>query len=133
MFRFQLWLIGLTGIDLTQFSAAGLSALSFWFDIIFPFVVLFVVSLMTKPNSEPILRQFYARVHTPAHADPEIDAIEVRKRIEDPSIIEREKIFPHSNWEFWKLSKSDIVGFTLCWVGVGIILLFYLVLAHIGA
>jgi SSS family solute:Na+ symporter len=132
MFRFQVWLIGLTGIDLAGFSAAGLSALSFWFDIVFPFLVLFIVSLLTKPNSEPVLRQFYARVHTPAHADPEIDAREVRRRIEDPSLIEREKIFPNTNWEFWKLSRADIVGFSLCWVGVAVILLVYLIIAHIG-
>jgi SSS family solute:Na+ symporter len=133
MFRFQLWLIGLTGIDLTQFSSAGLSALSFWFDIIFPFVVLILVSLVTKPNSDSVLRQFYARVHTPAHADPEVDAREVRKRIEDPTIIEREKIFPHSNWEFWKWSRTDIVGFSLCWLGVAVILGIYLLLARVGS
>jgi SSS family solute:Na+ symporter len=133
MFRFQVWMIGLTGLDLTAFSAAGLSAMSFWFDILFPFVVLFAVSLVTKPNSEPVLRQFYARVHTPAHADPEIDAREVRKRIEDPEIVERDKIFPHSNWEFWKLGRADLLGFGLCWVGVAVILLLYILIAHIGA
>ena len=51
MFRFQIWVIGLTGIDLTTFSKAGLSAISFLFDIIFPFLVLFIVSVFTKPNS----------------------------------------------------------------------------------
>jgi solute:Na+ symporter, SSS family len=132
-FRFQLWIIGLTGIDLTSFSKAGLSATSFLFDIIFPFLVLFVVSLITKPNSETVLRQFYARVHTPAHADAEYDALEVRKRIEDPSLVEHDKMFPGTNWEFWKLTKQDIVGFGLCWVGVGAIVLLYLLVMHAGS
>ncbi len=133
MFRFQLWLVGLTGIDLTAFSKAGLSALSFLFDIIFPFLVLFVVSLFTKPNSELVLREFYARVHTPAVADQEKDAIEVKKRVEDPSLVEQDKMFPGTNWEFWKLTKKDMMGFGLCWLGVGAIVLLYIVLTQLGS
>jgi hypothetical protein len=133
MFRFQLWMIGLTGIDLTNFSKAGLSASSFLFDIIFPFLVLFIVSLFTKPNGEAILREFYARVHTPAVADQELDAIEVRKRIEDPSLVEQDKMFPGTNWEFWKLTRQDAIGFGLCWLGVGVIVLIYLVITKLGS
>ncbi len=133
MFRFQIWIIGLTGIDLTTFSKAGLSAISFLFDIIVPFLVLFIVSLFTKPNSEGVLQEFYARVHTPAVADQELDAIEVRKRLEDPSLVERDKMFPGSNWEFWKLTKKDAIGFGLCWLGVGAIVVLYLVLMQIGS
>ena len=133
MFRFQIWLIGLTGIDLTTFSSAGLSALSFLFDIIFPFVVLFVVSLITKPNSERVLREFYARVHTPSLANAKLDAIEVQKRIEDPSLVERDKMFPGTNWEFWRLTKKDVIGFGLCWVGVAVIVGIYILITHIGS
>ncbi len=132
MFRFQLWLIGLTGIDLTNFTSAGLSALSFLFDIIFPFVALFVISLFTKPNSERVLREFYARVHTPAVADAERDASEVQKRIDDPSLVERDKMFPGTNWEFWKLTKADVIGFSLCWVGVAAIVGIYILITKIG-
>ena len=131
MFRFQIWLIGLTGIDLTTFSKAGLSAISFLFDIIFPFLVLFIVSLFTKSNSERVLQEFYARVHTPAMANQELDAIEVQKRIDDPALVEQDKMFPGTNWEFWKLTKKDMVGFGLCWLGVGAIVLLYIVLMNI--
>ncbi len=133
MFRFQIWIIGLTGVDLTNVSKAGLSAISFLFDIIFPFVVLFIVSVFTKPNNEHVLREFYARVHTPAIADPELDAIEVRKRIENPSLVDQDKMFPGTNWEFWKLTRSDMVGFGLCWLGVGVIVMLYIVLMQIGS
>ena len=133
MFRFQLWMIGLTGVDLTSCSKAGLSALSFLFDIIFPFVVLFVVSLMTRPNNEHILREFYARVHTPAMADAEADAAAVKQRVDDPSLVEHDKMFPGTNWEFWRPTRHDLVGFGLCWVGVGVIVLLYVLLTKIGA
>ncbi|MDP4198914.1 MAG: sodium:solute symporter family protein [Bacteroidota bacterium] len=133
LFRFQLWVIGLTGVDLRTCSKAGLSAMSFLFDIFFPFFVLFIVSLFTRPNSERVLREFYARVHTPAHADPELDAIEVRRRIEDPELANRDKMFPGTNWEFWTLTKQDMIGFGLCWLGVGGIILLYLLLMRIGS
>ncbi len=133
LFRFQLWVVGLFGINLTSFSKAGLSATSFLFDIVFPFVILFIVSVITRPNSERVLREFYARVHTPAIANTEQDAIEVLKRIDDPSLVERDKIFPHTNWEFWKLTKQDYIGFGLCWLGVVAIVGLYLLLTHIGS
>ncbi len=133
MFRFQIWMIGLTGIDLASSSKAGLSAISFLFDIVFPFFVLFIVSLFTKPNSESVLQEFYARVHTPALADQELDAIEVAKRIQDPTLVEQDKMFPGTNWEFWKLTKKDLIGFGLCWVGVGVIVLLYIVLMQLGS
>jgi len=133
MFRFQIWIIGLTGMDLTTFSKAGLSAVSFLFDIIFPFAVLFIVSLVTKPNSDLVLRQFYARVHTPAVADQELDEVEVQKRIDDTALVERDKMFPYTNWEFWKLTKRDVVGFGLCWLGVGAIVGLYYLIVRIGA
>ena len=126
-------MIGLSGIELTNFSKAGLSAVSFLFDIIFPFVVLFVVSLITKPNSEHVLRQFYARIHTPAIADQAQDAREVQKRIEDPSLVEQDKMFPGTNWEFWRLTKRDVIGFGLCWLGVAAIVGLYYLIAGIGA
>ena len=132
MFRFQLWIIGLTGIDLANCSKAGLSALSFLFDIIVPFLILFIVSLLTKPNTETVLDEFYARVHTPSIADPEQDRTEVQKRIDNPELVERDKMFPRTNWEFWKLTKRDIIGFGLCCVGVVAIIGIYLLLTHIG-
>lgn len=132
LFRFQLWIIGRTGLDLRGFSKAGLSALSFLFDIVFPFAVLFIVSLLTRPNSKPVLDQFYARIHTPALADGDLDAAEVQRRVSDPSLVERDKMFPGTNWEFWKLTKSDYIGFGLCWLGVAAIVGMYILLTHIG-
>ena len=133
IFRFQLWVIGLFGVDLTAFSKASLSTASFGFDLIFPFLVLFAASLLTRPNSESVLREFYARVHTPAVADPERDREEVARRVKDPSLVEADKLFPNTNWEFWKPTKRDIWGFALCWVGVGAIILIYVAIMQIGS
>jgi len=133
VFKFQLWMLSKLGLPLKEFSKAGLSTASFAFDIIFPFIVLFIVSLLTKPNSEKVLREFYARVHTPAIADRELDSLEVQKRIDDPEIAERDKIFPYSNWEFPKPTRKDIWGFAACWAGVAIIIGLYIVIMSFGS
>lgn len=133
IFKFQLWMLSLLGLDLENFSKAGLSTASFAFDIIFPFIILFAVSLLTKPNSKKILEEFYARVHTPAIADREQDSIEVQKRIDDPELVEKNKIFPHTNWEFPKPTRTDILGFAACWAGVAIIIVLYVVIMNIGS
>src|SRR5207253_3149370 len=47
VFRFQIWILSKISLDVEEFSKAGLSTASFAFDIIFPFIVLFIVSLLT--------------------------------------------------------------------------------------
>lgn len=133
IFKFQIWVISLLGIDLTNYSKAGLSTASFLFDIFFPFLVLFAVSLMTRRNSEDVLRDFYARVHTPAVADQELDRMEVQRRIDNPQLVEDDKIFPNTNWEFWKPTRKDIVGFIVCWLGVGLVIALYVIVMNIGS
>lgn len=133
MFRSQVYLISLAGVDFTQMTKPQVATASFLFDIIFPFVVLFGVSLFTKRNSEKVLREFYAAIHTPVVADPEEDARRVQAAIDDPAIVERDKIFPGTDWEFWKPTKADIYGFILCWVLIGVIIWLYGAIMRIGA
>ncbi|MGQ9561694.1 MAG: sodium:solute symporter family protein [Candidatus Oleimicrobiaceae bacterium] len=133
IFRVQLYLISLLGFDLRGLAKPQLATLSFAFDIVFPFVVLILVSLVTKPNSEKVLREFYACVHTPAVADPQEDARRVREAIENPEIVERNKLFPGTNWEFWRPTKQDIWGFVICWILVGAIIGLYKLVMSIGA
>jgi len=133
MFRVQLYIISMMGVDLTQLSKPQLGTLSFAFDIVFPFLILFVVSFLTKPNSEKVLREFYACVHTPAVADQEEDARRVQAAVDDPDIVKRNKLFPDSNWEFWRPTKQDIWGFVICWILVGVIIWLYTVIMKIGA
>ena len=61
-----------------------------------------------------MLRDFYARINTPAVADPEEDARLVREKIENPELVEQNKMFPNTSIEFWKPTRFDIVGFVVC-------------------
>ncbi|MGH7596061.1 MAG: sodium:solute symporter family protein [bacterium] len=133
MFRTQVYLVSLAGIDFTQMTKAQVATASFVFDIIFPFVILFGVSLVTKRSSEKVLREFYAAIHTPVVADAEEDTRRVQAAIDDPDIVERDKLFPGTDWEFWKPTKADIYGFILCWVIIGVIIWLYGAIMQIGA
>jgi hypothetical protein len=62
-------------------------------------------------------------------ADPELDAKAVQFTMENPRRFDDRKLFPHSQWEFKKWNKVDSVGFLLCWVGVGgILMLLWMIL-----
>jgi SSS family solute:Na+ symporter len=131
-FRTQAYLFSLLGVDFTTMTKAHVLTASFVFDIIFPFVVLFLVSLVTKRNSEKVLREFYAAVHTPVVADADADARRVQAAIDDPAIVERNKLFPGTEWEFWKPTRADILGFIVCWLVIGVIIWLYSVIMGIG-
>lgn len=133
LFRVQLYFYHLLGFDLKSMNKALLSTLSFIFDIFFPFIVLFVVSMLSKPNSDEALNRFYACVLTPTIADQEQDEKNVEELVKNPELMKSKKLFPNSNWMFWKPTKMDIWGFIGCWVLVGIIILLYYIVANIGA
>jgi SSS family solute:Na+ symporter len=132
-FRVQVYLLSLLGVDFTHLTKPQVLTASFIFDIIFPFLILFGASLVTKRNSEKVLREFYAAIHTPVVADHEEDARRVQAAIDDHEIVERDKLFPGTDWEFWKPTKADIYGFILCWVVIGVIIWLYTAIMKIGA
>jgi SSS family solute:Na+ symporter len=131
-FKNQIYYCSLLGVPVETMSKAGLSTISLLFDIIVPFLVLFVVSLFTRRNSEKALGEFYAAVLTPTVADHAEDARRVREAIDNPEIVEQRKLFPHTDWMFWKPTKWDIWGFVGCWVLVAAIIGLYVFLMSIG-
>jgi len=132
VFRNQLFYLSKLGVPVHKMTKAQLATLSFIFDIIFPFIVLFGISLITKRNSEKTLREFYGAIHTPAVADQEEDERRVKQAVENPEMVEKKKLFRGTDWEFWKPDKWDIWGFVLSWVVVGIIILLYILIMRIG-
>ena len=91
------------------------------------------MSFITKPNSEKTLREFYGAILTPAVADLDEDTRRVKEAVDNPEIGKQRKLFPNSNWEFWKPDKWDIWGFILAWVMVVVIIFLYIFIMKIGA
>jgi solute:Na+ symporter, SSS family len=131
-FKDQIYLCSLIGIPVETMNKSELATVSLVFDVVFPFVLLFGISLVTKRNSERTLREFYGAIHTPTVADPEEDARRVREAIENPELVEQRKLFPHSDWEFWKPTRADVWGFIGCWVLVVGVMLLYVLLMNVG-
>lgn len=133
LFRPQIWILSKLGVDFTTWRKPAIATASMLFDATLPFLLLIGISLFTRRNSESVLRDFYARIHTPAVADPELDARLVREKIDNPELVERDKLFPGTDLEFWRPTRTDILGFLAC---VGFVLLIvglYMVVASIGA
>ncbi len=133
LFRPEIWIMDLAGMDFSRMSRAGVMTTAALFDAIFPFIVLFGASFFTKRNSEQVLRDFYARIHTPAVADGIEDARLVQEKIDDPGLVERDKIFPHTDWEFWKPTRFDIIGFVACLAFVALIIWLYTLVGSMGS
>ncbi len=131
-FRNQIYYCSLLGVPVETMNKPQLSTVSLIFDIVFPFILIFAISLVTRRNSEKVLREFYGSVHTPTVADPVEDARLVREAIDHPEIVEQRKLFPNTDWEFWKPTKADIWGFIGCWVMVVVVILLYIFLMNLG-
>lgn len=130
-FHAELWVLSWFGADFAGFSKAQLSAVRFGFDALFPFLLLFLLSAVTRPVPKADLDRFFARVHTPVQPTPEEEERALRHAVEHYEEIERRKLRPGSNWEIMKPKLVDILGFGGCWLLVGVIILLLWLMVNI--
>jgi len=121
-FEAEIWVLGCLGVDFTRFSKAQLVATRFFFDALFPFVLLFGLSFLTRPVSRVDLDNFFGKMHTPVQPTAEQDQRAVKEAMAQPEKWERKKLWPNSKWEIMKPQKADILGFAGTWVLVGVII-----------
>jgi SSS family solute:Na+ symporter len=122
-FEAEIWLLSLLGLDFTRSSKAQLVATRFFFDALFPFVLLFALSWLTKPRPKPEMDRFFAKLHTPVEPVPAEDDRAVAEAQAHPEKFDRRKIWPRSSWEIMKPGRADILGFGGTWILVGVIIL----------
>ncbi|MBE3125472.1 MAG: sodium:solute symporter family protein, partial [Acidobacteria bacterium] len=122
-FHAELWVVSWFGVDFSGFSKAQLSAVRFGFDALFPFLLLFLLSAVTRPIPKADLDRFFARVHTPVQPTPEEEERALRHAVEHYEEVEKRKLRPGSNWEIMKPKMIDVIGFGGCWLLVGVIIL----------
>jgi SSS family solute:Na+ symporter len=122
-FNAEVWVVGWFGVDFTNWSRAQLLATRFFFDALFPFVLLFALSFVTPRAPSQALDRFFARLHTPVQATPETDSAAVAAACANPGQYERDKLFPGSQWEIMKPARSDYIGFFGTWALVGVVIL----------
>lgn len=122
-FHAEIWIISWFGFDLTHLSKAQLVAMRFFFDALFPFLLLFLLSLLTRPINKTLLDNFFAKLHTPVEPSHEEDEAALVKARANFAQFDKEKMFPKSQWEFRKWKRVDYIGFFGSWVLVGLVIL----------
>ena len=118
----EIWFLSLFGVDFTEFKKSQLVAVRFGFTAFFPFFILILVSLLTRPNEKKHLDYFYGKLYTPVKADPKEDLAAVSYTAEHPESISHRKLFPNSQFEIAKPTKMDLVGFFGSWGIVAVII-----------
>ena len=122
-FEAEIWVLSWLGIDFTRFSKAQLVAARFFFDALFPFLLLFVLSGLTRPLPKAELDSFFAKLHTPVRLGAADDERAVEEARAHPEGWEKSRLWPRSNWEVMKPRRADVLGFGGTWVLVGVIIL----------
>lgn len=128
-FNLEAWVLSKAGLNLGHMTARDLLAVQFFFDGIFPFVVLAIVSLLTRPPPREKVDWFFGKMKTPVGATPELETAAMEETRRNPRRFDHTKLFPRSSWEWTKWDKVDTVGFVAC-LGVSglIIALFWFLL-----
>jgi Na+/proline symporter len=114
-FNLEVWLLGYVGLDGGALTPNQRFTAQFFFDGLFPFVVLLVVSLLTRPSDPARVAAFYGRMKTPVGATPELEAGALEETRRNPGRFDGTKLFgAKSSWEFCKWDREDGVGFLIC-------------------
>jgi SSS family solute:Na+ symporter len=132
LFRAEVWLISLLGIDVAGFNSAQLMTTRYLVDALLPILILVVVSWLTAQPDPARVARFYVRMKTPIGATLEQDAQDVAASYANPNRFDDRKLFPHSNWEFTQWNRQDALGFLGCCALVGFILIFFKAVLMIG-
>ncbi len=132
MLTLELVLLDAIGFNLEKNPQALNETIRLGFRTIWPFLILVIVALLTKPDNKDRLDRFYAKMKTPAISDKEEDARQVQLSMEDPHRFDYKKLFPNSNWEIEKFDRGDIKGIIYTVVGGGLIFFCLYLISLIG-
>ncbi len=126
----ELVILDKLGLDVAALSPSGRNAARFIFDGLFPFLVLWIVSRLTKQPDQRRTDLFFGKMKTPVGATPVLEEEAMAETGRNPGRFNDTKLFgPESVWEFTKWNKLDAVGFIACLgVSFGILGAFWLLL-----
>ena len=113
-FRFDFLLYDMMGLDLTRMSSKTLRVLEQPPIIVTPFLVMFLMSLVTPRNRQQVLDRYYVKMKTPVDPDPEEDQRQMELSYNDPTRFDHRRLFPGTGLEFQKPRVSDVIGFVAC-------------------
>ena len=129
-FHIELWVLDAVGVDVASFTPSGRNAARFIYDGVFPFLVLFGVSLFTRRPDQRLTDLFFGKMKTPVGATPLLEDEAMAETSRNPGRFDNTKLFgANSQWEFTRWDKVDALGFIACLaVYFGILGAFWLIL-----
>jgi hypothetical protein len=121
----ECWLLSKVGVEVVSLTKTQRVTLQFFFDSLFPFAVLVGASLLTRPTDPGRVARFYGKMKTPVGETPELEAAALEETLRNPVRYDHTKLLPGTNWEFCKWDRVDAIGFLLCSVLSGAIVLLF--------
>lgn len=113
-FSLECYLLGKVGLDVAKLTPQGREAATFYFDGLFPFIVLVLVSYLTRPTDKARVDQFYGKMKTPVGDTPELEVAAMEETRRNPGRFDHTKLVRDSTWEFCKWDRVDTIGFLIC-------------------
>ena len=113
-FNLECWLLSKAGLNTAALSPNQRLTAQFFFDGLFPFVVLLLASLVTRTADPARVDFFYGKMKTPVGATPELEAAGMEQTRQFPGRFNHTKLWPGSSWEFCNWDRVDTIGFLVC-------------------
>jgi solute:Na+ symporter, SSS family len=89
--------------------------------LIFPFLVLILVSLCTKPDNNETTRKFFLKMRTRVRGlGHEADNQDLEEAFNNPEKTKAMLLFPNTSLEVYKWNKQDFLGFL---ISIGVVLI----------
>lgn len=111
MLSLELVLLDRLGFDLQKNPYAFNETIRIVIRTVIPFLILIVVSWLTRLQDRKSLDRFFVKMKTPVRVDSLEDAKELELSYANPRRFDGKKLFPGSHWEFDKWTKTDLIGF----------------------
>jgi solute:Na+ symporter, SSS family len=126
-FQLDFLLYKFVGLDMTSMTNATLDTLSLPPKIITPFLVMILLSLISRPNNKSALDRYYIKMKTPVLPNHDEDVRNLEAAYAEPEKIETKKLFPGTSLEFSKPTRTDVIGVVIsifvCFVVIGLTIL----------
>ena len=133
MLNLELLFLDVIGFNLSKNSYALNETIRILIRTIMPFIVFFLVALLTKRVENNQVQNFFVKMKTKVANNPVQDAKELKLSYANPKRFDKLKLFPDTDWEFDKWDKEDVIGFLASVVGVFLVIGVLFLLISIGA
>ncbi|MDP1564169.1 MAG: hypothetical protein Q8M16_22525, partial [Pirellulaceae bacterium] len=121
------------GLDLSEANKATLETLRLPTRLALPFLVLIGLSFVTPRNRAAALDRYFVKMKTPVAKDPATDEQELKLSYGDPKRFEHLRMFPGTDWEMLRPTRTDIIGVLVSAAIAALMILLLIWVCQIGA